>query len=238
MTTSALAGSLFVAIALLACRSRADEAAAAPEGQSSGGGRPATGFPRTGIAVADSAGSWCAAFAIDSTTPPLVTGRRVAIVFAGAAALPARPARIRGARITECPAAFAQSRWNDYTAYDLELLDSSATASALPSVALAVASDVAWLRGADGIVRADLDGDGQPEEARRCTADEGEHLTLWTRQPDGSRVRRWHEYYDWGGFTEPTCGAGEDGREAAVSDAASPRHPRPLGNLPTRGRSP
>ena len=168
-------------------------------------------FPRAGIAVSDTAGAWCAAFAIDSAAPPVLAGRHLTIVFVGAAAVAATPARVRGAHAGECPAAFPQSRWASYAAYDLDLLDTPGDTAQLPSVALVVASDTRWSRGADGIVRADLDGDGQPEEARRCTADEGEHLTLWSRQADGRRMRRWHEYYDWGAFTDPTCQPGEDG---------------------------
>lgn len=75
----------------------------------------------------------------------------------------------------------------------------------LPSVALIVGGQEPWVRGADSVVRADLDGDGRPEEARRCTADEGEYLTLWSRRGNGVPVRRWLEYYDWGAFTDPTC---------------------------------
>jgi hypothetical protein len=71
---------------------------------------------------------------------------------------------------------------------------------------LIVASDAGWSRGGNGLPRADLDRDGAVEEVRRCTADEGEHFTVWS----GS-TRRWHEYYDWGGFTDPTCRPGENG---------------------------
>ena len=164
--------------------------------------------------MSDTAGAWCAAFAIDSAAPPVLAGHHLTIVFAGAAAVAATPARVRGAHAGECPTAFPQSRWASYTAYDLDLLEPLPGDTAkLPIVALVVASDTPWSRGADGIVRADLDGDEQPEEARRCTADEGEHLTLWSRQADGRRVRRWHEYYDWGAFTDPTCQPGEDDQE-------------------------
>jgi hypothetical protein len=62
-------------------------------------------------------------------------------------------------------------------------------------------------------MRADLDGDGILEEVRRCTADEGEHFTVWSARSEGGRVRRWHEYYDWGGLADPTCRPGEDGGE-------------------------
>ena len=168
-------------------------------------------LPRVGLAVTDTAGAWCAEFLADSSAPPLEPGRRVTIVFPGPGAVPSVAARLGGRQPGECWAAFPQPRWFDYVAYRLEELDSRAAGPALPPVALVVVSEVRWTRGADSIVRADLDGDGMPEEARRCTADEGEHFTVWSPTPEGGRVRRWHEYYDWGGFTDPTCGPGEDG---------------------------
>ena len=75
----------------------------------------------------------------------------------------------------------------------------------VPSVALIVTGHQRWVRDAGAGVRGDLDGDGRAEEARRCTADEGEHFTVWGLRPDGTPERRGHEYYDWGGFTDPTC---------------------------------
>ena len=72
------------------------------------------------------------------------------------------------------------------------------------------------------MARADLDRDGRLEEARRCTADEGEHFTLWSQASNGRWVRRIHEYYDWGGQTEPTCRPGEAGEEVSRAGAASP----------------
>jgi hypothetical protein len=137
-------------------------------------------------------------------------GRHVTIVFAGTAAVPSGGARVGAPHLGECPAAFPQPRWIEYVAYRLELID-SLPPDGVPSVALVVASEAPWTRGADGVVRADVDRDGQPEEVRRCTADEGEHFTVWSLRPGGGRVRRWHEYYDWGGLTDPTCQPGEDG---------------------------
>jgi hypothetical protein len=160
--------------------------------------------------------AWCAEFVADSDSPAPKPGRRLAIVFPGPATVPALRARLGQPRLGECPAEFAQPRWIDYSAYSLELLDSLPDPTNLPSVALVVASEAPWSRGVDGVVRADVDGDGQPEEVRRCTADEGEHLTLWSPRPGGGRVRRWHEYYDWGGFTDPTCKPGEDGGEPST----------------------
>jgi hypothetical protein len=142
----------------------------------------------------------------DSAAPALKAGDPVTLVFPGDAPVASLPGLVRGPHEGECPSAFAQPRWNDYEAFRIAPVDSVAGKDAmLPSVALIVASQEPWVRGADSVVRADLDGDGQPEEARRCTADEGEYLTLWSRRGDGAPVRRWLEYYDWGAFTEPTC---------------------------------
>ena len=203
-----------VALMLAGCSPGADTAP--PQ---SGVSRDAGGWslPPTGLAVADSGGAWCAEFVADSTAPALEPGRHVTIVFAGPAAVPAWAARVGATHPGECPAAFPQPRWIGYVAYRLELSDSlPADAGETPSVALVVASEAHWTRGADGVVRADVDGDGEPEEVRRCTADEGEHWTLWSLRPGGGRVRRWHEYYDWGGLTDPTCQPGEDGEESST----------------------
>lgn len=117
----------------------------------------------------------------------------------------------------QCPAAFPQLRWAGYVAYHLEQTDSvAADAGGVPTVGLVVVSETPWVRGSDGVLRSDVDGDGKLEEVRRCAAGEGEHFTLWTVEPEGGRVRRWHEYYDWGGMTDPTCGPGEDGREPST----------------------
>lgn len=174
-------------------------------------GSAATAFPRIGLAVSDTARAWCAEFVSDSTHPAIEPGRTVTIVV-GTAAVPTLGARVRAPRVHQCPAEFAQPRWIDYAAYDLELADSPPRDVQLPIVALVVASGAPWTRGADSLFRADLDGDGVPEELRRCTADEGEHFTVWSRGSGGARVRRWHEYYDWGAFTDPTCAPGEDGQ--------------------------
>jgi hypothetical protein len=174
-------------------------------------------FPRVGIAVRDSAGGWCAEFVIDSVAPSLQNGRRVTIVFPGPSAAASWQVRVAAPHAGECHAEFAQSRWMDYAAYRLELIGAiPGTGADVPAVALAVASEVSWVRDADGVVRADLDGDGLREEARRCLAGEGEHLTLRSPRPQGQRVRRWHEYYDWGAFVEPTCQRGEDGEDAKI----------------------
>jgi len=172
-------------------------------------------LPPIGVAVADSGPSWCAEFALDTTVSPLGPGRRVAIVFPGPAPVAELDARLVAAAPGECPTAFPQPRWIDYVAYRLEVPGAATAAPGLPTVGLAVASDDRWERGTDGLIRADLDGDGSPEEAQRCLAGEGEHLTIWSARPDGSRDRRIHEYFDWGAAVDPTCGPGEDGRDSS-----------------------
>jgi hypothetical protein len=188
-------------------------------------------FPAVGLAVRDSADAWCAAFPSDASQHAQTTGRALAVgepvtlVFAGAAAVPSLRATISARRSEPCPAAFPQPRWDTYTAYDI-VLDGSLryVAADAPVVALAVASDKAWVRDPDGYVRADLDGDGVPEEARQCAADEGQHFTVWSRAaPYGEWQRRAHEYYDWGVLVEPTCRLGDDGRDSTAT--AGPRHP-------------
>ena len=174
-------------------------------------GAPVPGpFPEVGVAV-DSAGSWCAEFPGGGAHAAFAPGQPVAIVFAGRAAAAARQSRVSRRRATACQTAFAQPRWEGYVAYDLEpagTMDAAATGA--PVVTLAVASDATWTRGPDHVVRSDLDRDGVVEEARACTADEGEHFTVWS--VDGPlRRRRAHEYFDWGAMTEPTCRAGESG---------------------------
>ncbi len=171
-------------------------------------------LPPIGLAVAVGDRAWCAEFRIDSASA-LARGTAVTLVFAQPATVPAWAARVRGPHDGECPAAFPQLRWHDYTAYALEL-ERPVPESEMPVVALVVASAAPWARGRDGIVRGDLDGDGAPEEVRRCTADEGEHFTVWSARAGVGLVRRWHEYFDWGGLTEPTCGPGEDGREPST----------------------
>jgi hypothetical protein len=165
-----------------------------------GGGQRARPFPRSGLAVSDTAGAWCAEFQNDSTAAPLRPGDAVTIVLGGSVR-----ARIAQPRASQCYAAFPQPRWLDYVAYDLSLID-SVPPGAHP-VALVVSGESQWTVGGDSgsMPRADLDADGKPETLLRCTADEGEYFTLWTEEPDGKRTRRWLEYYDWGAFTDPKC---------------------------------
>jgi len=185
-----------------------DPAATAVAAQARASGQ----LPRVGLAVRDTAGGWCAEFVGDSTAAPLVTGSPVTIVFPEAAATRSIDARLEDLPGGECWTAFPQPRWIDYVAYRLSADEREMAPSGdVPAVGLIVAGEVAWRRDSIGQLRADLDGDGVFEMARRCAADEGEHFTLWSVHPDGRRVRRWHEYFDWGGFTDPTCGPGEDG---------------------------
>jgi hypothetical protein len=206
-----------VAFAIMACSRERDDASrdsTSPRaGLSSGAtaGNVATTFPRVGIAVRDTTLTWCAEFPRDSTAAALVAGQRVAIVFAAPTGPAALSARIVAARSAQCHSEFAQPRWFDYTAYDLALNDSLPRGIDVSDVALAVASAARWSRGPDGRPNADLDGDGTPEEARRCAADEGEHFTIWSIARDGAPRRRAHEYYDWGALTDPTCKPGENG---------------------------
>lgn len=167
-------------------------------------------FPAVGVAVMDTAGRWCAMF--PGSVPLMRPRDPVTIVFAEpgpAAAWHAEAERLRDA---ECPAAFAQSRWMDYRAYDLKLVDSLTSGVDVPLATLAVASVAHWIRGTDGRVRADLDADGVPEEANVCRAHEGHHFTLWS-DSGSKRRRRAHEYYDLGALVDPTCTAGESGEQ-------------------------
>ena len=56
----------------------------------------------------------------------------------------------------------------------------------------------------NGIVRADLNGDGVPESFRSCTSRQGVHLSVWEGEPLRSQ-RLWHEYIQRGFDGEPTC---------------------------------
>ena len=168
--------------------------------------RPAAAgpMPAVGVAMRDEAGAWCAAFPTDALAP----GDTVTLV-AGPPDAPAVAAVVSARRGVPCPTAFPQPRWDGYATYDLR--GRATAADAL--VVLVVAGGAPWSRDAAGRLAADLDGDGALEELRRCAADEGEHFTLWRRDPrSGERRRVAHEYYDWGALVERSCAAGEDGR--------------------------
>lgn len=168
--------------------------------------RPAAGaaMPAVGVAVSDEAGAWCAAFPTDALAP----GDTVTLV-AGPPDAPAVTGVVVERRTAPCPTAFPQARWDAYATYDLRAQATATDAF----VVLAVAGGASWSRDAAGRLAVDLDGDGAPEELRRCAAGEGEHFTLWRRDPHtGERRRVAHEYFDWGVLVERSCAAGEDGR--------------------------
>jgi hypothetical protein len=167
-------------------------------------------LPPMGLAVQDSVGGWCAEFAADSITPPQ-PGATASLVFVGDTTWLSTAVRIRARRTTDCPTAFGQPRWSAYAAYDVELTDPKSRLDSLPYLAMVIVGDTRWIRGDRGVVRGDLDGDGTPEELRRCAADEGEHFTLWSISRSGTRIRRWHEYFEWGVIVDPTCKPGENG---------------------------
>jgi hypothetical protein len=62
----------------------------------------------------------------------------------------------------------------------------------------------------NGLVVADLDGDGQREFFRSCTSVEGVHLTVWSGAPLTGQ-RRWHAYHYVGYDMVPSCTAAEIG---------------------------
>lgn len=176
----------------------------------------AENLPPLGIAIPDSLDRWCGALAADS----LAVGTRVTLVFpdSGSAVLDRR-ARVTARRATPCPTAFPQLGLAEDATYEL-IVDDTAGLGAAWSVAMVTVSDVAWSRGADGIARADLDGDGTPEEARKCRAGEGEHLTLWSRPAGAASRRVWKRYFDWGAFVDANCAPGE--ADDALPVAAPP----------------
>ena len=145
----------------------------------------------------------------DSTQPSHIAN----IVFGKPDGVVSVRARVGARRGGECPAAFPQPRWADYVAFNVELVDSIPSRGApAPIVGLIVLGNAQWSFGPNGHARADVDRDDAPDEMRRCAADEGEHFTIWGVDGAGARTRRWHEYFDWGGIVDPTCGPGENGR--------------------------
>lgn len=169
-------------------------------------------LPRIGLAVRDTSGAWCAEFRADSGLRGLTPGEQATVVFGGPGARLAVPAVIGAVQPSPCGTAFAQPRWIDYAAYQLSVPAATEPDTLTPMVALIVAGAPPWAAGPGGLPRADLDGDAIPEEVRRCAADEGEHFTVWSVGSNGAAVRRWHEYFDWGAFTDPTCRTGENGQ--------------------------
>lgn len=69
---------------------------------------------------------------------------------------------------------------------------------------------VRWVRGPDHFLRADLDGDGNPEIARSCNTREGVIMTVSTSIKDPAtgtprEVRRWKAYRPLGFDDVPNC---------------------------------
>lgn len=170
-------------------------------------------LPPIGVAVEQDDGRWCAEFP-RAQTPRITVGATVAIVFPDGAEALVWTTRIEAPREGECQSAFPQPRWDGYAAFSLDPIGAAASSAvaARKTVGLAVVTPAVWRRTAPGRLRADLDGDGLPEEALRCAADEGEHFTIWTVRSNAQPERLAHEYFDWGGLTDETCQPGEDGR--------------------------
>jgi hypothetical protein len=178
----------------------------------------ATPWPPVGLALVDTLGRWCAIFAADMLRP----GQRVTLVAPQATdAVTSWAAEIVGRRAAPCATAFAQPQFADSVAYDLAVLEAGSTEeTALPSVMIVVGSKGPWERDADGVVRADVDGDGDAEEAHVCQAGEGQHFTLWHGARGGDPRRRWwHAYFDWGAAVEPTCSSDETAGALATGGA-------------------
>lgn len=90
---------------------------------------------------------------------------------------------------------------------------------------IAVWGNVRWARGPDHLLRADLDGDGNPEIARSCSTQEGVIMTMWTSIEDPTtrkphEVRRWRVYQPLGFDDVPDCTKRE-----AEEDPVIPRLP-------------
>ncbi|MGE0705557.1 MAG: hypothetical protein AB7F99_08965 [Vicinamibacterales bacterium] len=171
-------------------------------------------LPPVGVAVEESDGIWCAEFPAAAAGQAVVSGAPVAIVFPEVSESLVLQGQIERIQPGDCTTAFPQPRWGDYVAFRVAFPTEGASGSASrKTVGLAVTTSVRWSRAANGRLRADLDGDGLPEEARRCAAGEGEHFTLWSARADGSFERRVHEYFDWGAIVDATCQPGEDGRD-------------------------
>lgn len=69
---------------------------------------------------------------------------------------------------------------------------------------IAVVASARPIRVVRGTASADLDGDGRREYFRRCTSNEGFHLTVWSGRPLAGR-RRWHAYYYLEYDVVPSC---------------------------------
>src|SRR5687768_11722822 len=127
---------------------------------------------------------WCA----DFEEYELAVGDTVTLVWPDSGTAPASVAitRVERSMPAACDQVLDPAREAiavDATSYELLLtspIDSAAVAELAMSPAIAVRGTAPWTRGPDHFVRADLDGDESPEQARLCTSNEGVHLTLWT----------------------------------------------------------
>jgi hypothetical protein len=176
-----------------------------------------------GVALPDHrAGSrvrWCA----DFEEYELQAGDTVTLVWpdSGSDAPGTARTRIDRARPGRCPQLPGDTADVDDpnlgTVYEIALADSAdsaAVADVAATPAIAVRGNVRWTRGPDAFLRADLDGDENPEQVRLCTSNEGIHLTLWTLldsvAPGKPRAqRRWRAYQSLGYDVEPSCTARE-----------------------------
>jgi hypothetical protein len=158
---------------------------------------------------------WCADF--EEHGPSV--GDTVTLVWADSSAEPAATAvtQVHAARPGRCaqlPGDTADIDDPDLgSVYELVLMhpmDAAAVAELAGAPAMAVRGAAPWTRNADGFLRADIDGDENPEQARSCTSSEGLHLTLWTLV-DGTAAgrprehRRWRAYQSLGYDVEPSC---------------------------------
>jgi hypothetical protein len=165
---------------------------------------------------------WCVTFA-DTT---LAIGDTVTLVWPDdQEGAPTLRTLVRRARRGQCPPAL--SLMGDTLRADvqrprdrpLELVPADSAlrrSDEFFPIAIAVGNSVRWVRGADHLVRADVDGDGLLELVRSCASSEGLHLTLWTVRrpgvvPDSGETPRWHDYHPLGYDVEPNCTARETG---------------------------
>lgn len=86
--------------------------------------------------------------------------------------------------------------------------------------AIAIAGIKGDIEVREGVVRADLNGDGRLESFRQCASAEGLHLTVWEGEPLKGR-RLWHGWYYLGYDVEPGCSQGDYGEKEIRSDPSS-----------------
>jgi hypothetical protein len=153
-----------------------------------------------GIAIGKR-GEYCAILP-DTTVP---AGTSVTLVWPDAGRAATATGSLRALNRGGCSWVSADDASEGEGAYPLsfparaqEIVDGQGT------IAIAVVAPAAWRVGADGVARADLDGDGTLEAARVCTSFEGLHLTLWSGAPL-TGTKRWHRYHYLGMDVEPTC---------------------------------